>query len=135
MKFHAFNDDGSDTINLLLDHNTTSSVAWASSSVYENKNGPIDILSQLKTDTNAWVGTETPENYSIAQSDQDSGAKYTIDYSNYKARLITASEVARITKNTTWNEATSTNFFYFDTNTETESTTCKNGDISGCQYG
>ncbi len=92
-------------------------------------------MDQLKSDTESWVGTITPENYSIDQSSQTSNAKYTIDYSSYKARLITAQEVAQITGNTTWDEKISKSGFYFDTNTTTASTTCKSGNTSGCKYG
>ena len=133
MKFYAFNDDGKDTVNLILDHNTTATVAWNSSG--SNASGPKEILDQLKSDTGSWVGTITPENYSIDQSTQGSKAKYTIDYSNYKARLITAQEVAQIAGNTTWDEKISESGFYFDTNTTTASTTCKSGNTSGCKYG
>ena len=135
MKFYAFNDDGGDTINLLLDHNTTSSVAWTSSSIYENKNGPIDILTQLKTDTDSWLGTETPTNYTMDQTGQTSNAKYTIDYSGYKARLITANEIATITGNTTWDEVTATKYYYFDSKTTEAKDTCTLGNITSCQYG
>ncbi len=145
MKFYAFNDDGSDKVNLLLDHNTTAKIYWKNKDTdntgtlgpgtTENVSGPKEVLEQLKTDTSSWVGTITPENYSIDQSGQGSNAKYTIDYSSYKARLITAQEVAQITGNTIFDEKTSSSTFYFDTNTNTASTTCKSGDTSGCKYG
>ena len=118
MKFYAFNDDGGDTITLLLDHNTTAKIAWTSSSIYENKNGPIDILTQLKTDTASWVGTITPSNYTMDQSSQTSKAKYTIDYSDYRARLITANEIATITENTTYSEITATSYYFVYDNTQ-----------------
>ena len=133
MKFYAFNDDGSDKVNLLLDHNTTAGVAWNTNG--SNASGPKEVLEQLKTDTSSWVGTITPEDYSIYQSSQRSKEKYTIDYSSYKERLITAGEVAQITGNTTWDEKISTSEFCFDTNTTTESATCKSGNTSGCKYG
>ena len=133
MKFYAFNDDGKDTVNLILDHNTTALVAWNSSG--SNKSGPSEVLTQLNDDTKTWVGTETPSNYTMDQSTQASKAKYTIDYSSYKARLITAGEVAQITGNTTWDEKTATNSFYFDSKTTTASTTCKSGNTTGCKYG
>ena len=133
MKFYAFNDDGKDTVNLILDHNTKATVKWTSSG--SNASVPKEVLEQLKTDTSTWIGTITPENYSIDQSGQDSKAKYTVDYSSYKARLITAQEVAQITGNTTFDEKTATSEYYFDTNTSTQSATCKSGDISGCKYG
>ena len=133
MKFYAFNDDGKDTVNLILDHNTTALVAWNSSG--SNASGPKEVLTQLNDDTKTWVGTETPSNYTMDQSDQPSKAKYTINYSDYKARLITAGEVAQITGNTAWDEKTATNSFYFDSKTDTASTTCKSENTSGCKFG
>lgn len=134
LKFYVFNDDGKDTVNLILDHNTTASVAWNSSG--SNSAGPNELLSQLKSDTSNWEGTNTPSNYSIDQSSSTSKAKYTIDYTGYKARLITADEVAKITNNTSFNEATTaSNYFFFDTNTQKQSDTCKYGNTSGCKYG
>ncbi len=132
MKFYAFNDDGGNTVNLILDHNTTATVAWNSSN--SNTNGPKEVLEQLKKDTESWEGTITPANYTMDQTGQPSNAKYTIDYSSYKARLITANEIAKITGNTSWNEKTASNIFYFDTNTSTISSTCAKGNTSGCSY-
>ena len=132
MKFYAFNDDGGDTINLILDHNLTGGGSWGSGT---NASGPSYVLKQLNDDTKSWAGTETPTNYTMDQTGQPTNAKYTIDYSTYKARLITAQEVAQITGNTTWDEKTATNSFYFDSKTDTASTTCKRGDTSGCSYG
>ena len=134
LKFYAFNDFENDKLNLILDHNTTATMAWNSSG--SNINGPSEeFLNKLNEDTKLWQGTETPSNYTMDQTGQTSNAKYTIDYSTYKARLITAHEIARITGNTTWDEKTATNSFYFDSKTDTASTTCKSGDTSGCQYG
>ena len=127
MKFYAFNDDGEDTVKLILDHNTTAMIAWNLSGW--NTSGPKEVLEQLKKDTASWVGTETPTNYT--------NSKYTIDYSDYKARFITAQEIAKITGNTTFNEATSNAnvWYYFDTNTTTASETCTSGNTTGCKYG
>ena len=76
MRWYAFNDDGeSDTVNLILDHNTTATVAWASTGT--NANGPVEVKTQLESDTSSW-------NNSI------------------NSRLIEASEIAKITGNTTW---------------------------------
>ncbi len=136
MKFYIFNYDGGDKVNLILDHNTTALIVWNSSG--SNASGPNEVLAQLKTDTASWVGTETPSNYTMDQRGQrydDSGAYYTIDYSGYKARLITAQEIATITGNTTYDEVTSTDYYWLDTNTTTESDTCTKGNTSGCKYG
>ena len=124
MKFYAFNDDGSDKVNLILDHNTTATIAWNSSG--SNVNGPSEeFLNKLNEDTKDWIGTEVPTYYIMDQTGQASGAKYTVDYSSYKARLITANEIATITGNTAWNETTASNndWYYFDTKSQIKSTT------------
>lgn len=141
MKFYAFNDDGGNTVNLILDHNTTAKVVWNNTYTDNsgnkiNANGPKEVLDQLKNDTESWKGTITQSNYTMNQTGQTSNAKYTIDYSEYKARLITAQEVAQITGNTSWDEKLSaSSYYYFDTKTTNQSSTCKEGNTSGCQYG
>ena len=150
MKFYAFNDDGGDTVNLILDHNTTAGVEWVSKEDYvvaggtesdygangKNDKGPLTLLAQLKTDTSSWVGTITPANYTMDQSTQESQANYTIDYSSYKARLITAQEIAQITGNISWDEknAGTDDWYYLDSKTTTESYRCRYADISECKY-
>ena len=133
MKLYAFNDDGKDTVNLILDHNTTALVKWNSSG--KNASGPKEVFNQLKIDTDGWKGTITPSNYTMDQTGQKSNTKYTIDYSSYKARLITANEIAQITGNTTWNEKTANNGYYLDSKTDSASDTCKEGNTTGCGYG
>ena len=91
MKWYTFNDDGSSTVNLLLDHNTTATVAWASTGT--NANGPVEVKKQLENDTASWNGA----------------VKST-------ARLIEASEIAKITGYPNWNN----NRYYFHTNSNTE---------------
>ena len=112
MKWYTFNDDESDTINLLLDHNTTATVAWASKDDYiadggtstnygnngNSDRGPLTALDKLQTDTSSW-------NKSI------------------NARLIEASEIAKVTGNTTW--TTSSSYYYFHNNTQTQYTGTK----------
>ena len=62
-------------------------------------------LQHLKIQTENWTDTKTPINYSsIAYGN---GA-YTVDYSDYKARLITAEEVAQIA-GTTFEQKSITN--------------------------
>ena len=91
MRWYAFNDKGNDTVNLLLDHNTTANVAWASSGT--NTNGPQEVKAQLERDTASW-------NKSIS------------------ARLIEAREIATITGNSGWTAGGSD--YYFHDNTLTE---------------
>ena len=132
LKFYAFNDDGKKTVNLLLDHNTTAIIAWKSE--LSNTNGPKEIMQQLKIDTEGWKGTNTPSNYTVTQT---TGGNYTIDYSLYNARLITANEIAEITNNSIFKEATTsyTSWYYFHDLSTTETT--GRGDVcasEGCQY-
>ena len=90
MKWYAFNDEGNATVNLLLDHNTTAKVAWASSG--KNANGPVEVKTQLENDIASWNGA----------------VKST-------ARLIEASEIAKITGYPNWNNE----LYYFHTNSTT----------------
>lgn len=147
MKFYAFNDtEVSPTLNLILDHNTTATVAWVNKADYmsaggteeeygsygNNKYGPITVINKLKSDTKDWKGTIEPSNYEY----KGSARPYNIDYTGYKARLITANEIAQITGNTSWNETTSTNWYYFQD--LTQNTATGNGDVcasKGCKYG
>lgn len=122
MKWYAFNDGGtlSDNINLILDHNTTAAVTWNSTG--SNVNGPTNVISQLASDTSSWIGVPTrTDSYSLSNGT----ASYTIDYSKYKARLITAAEVAMITNNISFVETTApgSSTFYFDTNNQTQTST------------
>jgi len=122
MKWYAFNDGGalSDTINLILDHNTSTLVAWNSTG--SNISGPTNVLTQLQTDTSLWTGVPTrSDSYSVSNGT----ANYTINYSTYKARLIKAAEIATITGNSKFVEATTSyaNDFYFDSNNQTQTAT------------
>jgi len=97
MKWYAFNDvKTSQTVNLILDHNTTASVAWNSSGNIND--GPSlnanELLDKLKSDTDTWTGVPVrTDSYTYT----DGTISYTIDYTNYRARLITADEIADIT--------------------------------------
>jgi len=121
MKWYIFNDSAASTnINLILDHNTTAQVEWYSSR--SNVAGPTTLLTQLASDTSSWAGVPTrTDSYTV----NNGTATYTINYSTYKARLITAGDIATITGNTGFNEATTiwSSWFYFDTNTQTPTAT------------
>ena len=109
MKWYAFLDseEGATTLNLLLDHNTNIAadgvIKW---------NGGLDlnlsplnssgkILWKLKTDTDGWTGVSSrTDSYTLNKG----LANYTINYTDYKARLITATEVATIAGLTSFNE-------------------------------
>lgn len=114
MKWYVYKDNGDSTYQLLLDHNTTATVAWNSSN--NNAGGMKEVAESLTNDTASWNSSLSP-------------------------RLITADEVAEITGankdpyNFSGATATYDKFFYLDTNIGTASTTCKSGDITGCQYG
>ena len=130
MKWYVIN-DGGETIDALLDHNTTYQVAWISVSDYATANtdgtscsfdacndeGPITLLTQLQSDTSNWSD-------SLVRNDSytDLAKGYTIDYSGYKARLIDANELWAITESTNgasgWTSATAKeeDKFYFDGN-------------------
>ena len=109
MRWYTFNDEGTDTINLLLDHNTTATVAWVTKedyveaggtveeygSVGNTSKGPITALKQLKSDTSTWNKSINP-------------------------RLIEASEIATITGNSGLTAGGS--YYYFHTNSTTKYT-------------
>ena len=66
MKWYAFNDEGNDTVNLLLDHNTTAKVAWASSGTnanndmyYFHTNSPTAYTGAAGTNKYAWLFDNT----------------------------------------------------------------------------
>ena len=80
------------------------------------------MITQLQTDTNTWAGVPTRTDiYSLSNG----SSTYTINYSGYKARLITAGEIATITGNSSFIELTApyTNWFYFDSNNQTQTAT------------
>ena len=89
MKWYSFLDDGSLYIKLILDHNTTNKVAWASSGI--NTNGPVEVKTQLDSDTASWNKSINP-------------------------RLIEANEIVTITEYPIWDN----NFYYFHTNSQTQ---------------
>ena len=96
MKWYTFNDEGSktETVNMILDHNTTAGVAYNSS----NSNSKMkEVKTALESDTNTWD-------------------------KSLKARLIAANEVAKITGNTSFDEKTATTakFYYLDSNNTTQ---------------
>ena len=117
MKWYAFNDNGryTEQINLIYERNTTAAVAWNSSG--SNVSGPVTVLARLKSDTSSWVGVPLRTDiYSL----NNGVANYTIDYSTYRARLISAQDVAKITGHPTFDEKTSTERFFLDSNNLTQ---------------
>ena len=88
MKWYVFNDkEGTATVNVILDHNTTANVAWNSTG---NNSEMKEVKIALENDTKDWKNT---------------------------ARLITANEVAKITKHPTFDATQSgQSWFCLDTN-------------------
>lgn len=90
MKWYAFNDSKKNSkVNLLLDHNTTEMISW--SSIEDVSNGPDVLLAKLATDTALWSDT-------LVRNDtyRDRHNAYSINYSGYKARLLSLEDVAEI---------------------------------------
>ena len=93
MKWYIYSEDDSN-YNMILDHNTTSKVAYNST----NSNSEMkEAKTALESDTSTWD-------------------------SSLKTRLITANEIAKITGNTSFDEKTSTGdkYFYLDSNNQTQ---------------
>ena len=120
MKWYAFLDEGGDTVNLLLDHNTTAYVKWNSNS---SGTTPDTANAQLQNDTTNW----------------NTNIKTTV-------RLISASEIHQIAPSISsyqWTQNGSNNY-YFQTGNDTayQGTTSSNkyswlfDNLSGCEtYG
>lgn len=114
MKWYTFLDNEANSgtnanVRMILDHNTTASVAWNSSGT--NISGPNQALNAILADTNSYTGVITPTNYVL----NNGVANYTINYSSFKARLITASEVGNIIGIPIFNEATESSLKFFET--------------------
>jgi len=95
MKWYAFLDsEDSETVNLILDHNTTSTVGWANS----GETTPTVVNAKLQDDIKNW----------------NDAVKST-------ARLISASEVNQIAPtNPNWNVNNYNTYYYLHTGTTTE---------------
>lgn len=122
MKWYTYGDDGikSDKINLILDHNIARTVVWNSAN--NNSDGPVDVLTRKNIDTVTWGGLPArDDSYTL----NNGSVNYTINYSLYKARLITAAEIAKITGNDAFDELTTkeNNWFYFDSNSQVQTAT------------
>ena len=131
MVWYSFNDDGilNDKINLLLAHNTTTKVSFNDEK--DASLGPTVLLSALDTDTSNWLGVATRSDSYIVKNSKYS---YTINYEGYRARLISAEEIAKITNNSSfkWVDSTHLTWFYFDTNSQEKITS--NTNISKYNY-
>lgn len=154
--------DGQIYLNMILDRNTTSSVACLSKSDWtnppantgisypsgttfdgdkygssgNNKKGPLTALIQLHEDTDLWNLSNRIDSYTPVSN---AYSNYTIDYSGYKARLISAEEISRITgKNTPENFDSwdlSGNWYYLGLlNTGNGSSTALSNDMVAKQH-
>ena len=94
MKWYTFNDEGSktETVNMILDHNTTANVLYNST---RSNTEMKEVKTALESDTSTWD-------------------------KSLNARLITANEIAKITGNTSFDEKTSSDWFYLDSNNKTQ---------------
>ena len=96
MKWYVFNDkEGNATVNVILDHNTTANVAWNSTG---SNSEMKEVKKALENDTKDWKNT---------------------------ARLITANEVAKITKHPTFDASKENqDWFCLDTNKSDNTSYC-----------
>lgn len=108
MKWYTFNDrEDSDTINLILDHNTTAVVAW---NLTAGSTTIAQVATALANNTSGWI-------------------------SGLNQRLLTVDEITKITSKNSFNVVNAGSWFFLDTNTTTKSETCTTGNITGCKYG
>ncbi len=92
MKWYAFLDDGGDNVNLLLDHNTTSYDTWSTTD--KNDTNGDKIMTSLQANASTW--------------------SY---YPRTSARIISAQEIAQITKHPTFRETQANeSWFFFENN-------------------
>lgn len=108
MKWYIFSENEDNTVNMILDHNISDNARWACSSSSLN-DPPYNALQSLKSITDDWDLPYINSPY-INQY-------YTIDYSTYKARLISKEEVSSIINKY---YVTSSQNNFFDTNSSTE---------------
>ena len=100
MKWYVVKDNSEDsTVDLILDHNTTAKVVWNSTG---NNSEMKEVADALKIDTSNWKRNLNP-------------------------RLITANEVAKITKHPTFDaNQTGQDLFYFNSNNQTQTANASN---------
>ena len=128
LKFYIFNET-LNTVDLILDHNTTAVVEWNSTGTFEG--GPTTVLEQLKKDTANWDTGDADVDFLSQDKVYTQGATVAVNYEGNKAKLITYEQIADIVGNTndSWGSYT------LDGHDNDYSTTCKLGNTSGCNYG
>ena len=110
LKFYKIG-ESNNKIDLILDHNTTIHTDWISKDDYDaantdntycgyayysscNDEGPITALKQLKSDTDSWS-----DSFIRNDSYTDPNTNKTTSYAEMKARLVSADEIIKTTKN------------------------------------
>ena len=120
LKWHVLSENDDRTVNLLLDHNIESGVAWYTSS--NSLRGPLNAVSALKKFTSSWNDLLTrTDSYTHRFINGSKDVTYTVNYDGVKARLPKAKEIADAVGKTPWEEydAPAGNYFYFDSKTQT----------------
>ena len=107
MRWFVYLDDGSDTVKLLLDHNTTALVQWYTDYTYVTSNSKANIeINKLKSTNGSY--------WKVSANDDTIAIK--------SIGLIDANDIAKITKRTndtrTWSSTVcnSNTYFFLDTN-------------------
>lgn len=114
MKWYVISSSNAE-VNLLLDHNTTAKSPWNSID-YDGTYGPKDVLEQLYNDTSLWTGVSSRNDiYRYDNLD----IQYEIDYTGYRARLVEAQEIARLTGSREWYDETAKYYIDDDESYET----------------
>jgi len=119
MKWYAFLDEGGDTVNLLLDHNTTAKIVWNSDGMATT---PDTVNTQLQLDISNW-NTNIKNSARLISAEEISQMVNftTFTYYNKNEDLTTATE---------WNVNNSFAWHYFHTGNQTAYT----GSVGTNQY-
>ena len=130
LKWYKYSTNKDGSINMILDHNTETGKGYYAAT-YDNTYGPVDLMQYLTLAEWAGVPTRSDKYTAYVDNGTTKTVKFTnatdntVNYSEKKARLITAQEIAEITgaASTTspgisWNEqSTSSEYFYLDSKT------------------
>ena len=114
LKWHVLSENADGTVNLILDHNIVSGVAWYGSN--DSSQGPTVAVEALNNAIkDKWsANLVRTDSYSHTYNDGSSNITYTVSYNGMKARLPEAGEIAAAVGHPTYNQNTSSSYFYFD---------------------
>ena len=108
LKWYPYHNNSNGTVDMILSHNITKDICWYGDntdkyvypSCLQNKDaGPINLISVLKSETDLWTGVPVrTDKYEY----NTTNIHYTVDYSDMRAKIISAEEVAEITGNTSF---------------------------------